>query len=91
LVSGFGAARLTTPSISLFSMSQLRTAQGVLFGLPATKLMLEIGAVFMKTETELILKSRRVIAKKLMDSGFKFKFENWQKTALNLCSQSAQS
>jgi uncharacterized protein (TIGR01777 family) len=72
-------------------MSQLRTAQGVLFGLPATKLMLEIGAVFMKTETELILKSRRVIAKKLMDSGFKFKFENWQKTALNLCSQSAQS
>jgi hypothetical protein len=72
-------------------MSQLRTAQGVLFGLPATKLMLEIGAVFMKTETELILKSRRVIAKKLMDSGFKFKFETWQKAAINLCGQSAQS
>lgn len=69
-------------------MSQLRDAQGALFGLPATKLMLEIGAVFMKTETELILKSRRVIAKKLMDSGFKFKFETWQKAAQNLCSES---
>lgn len=69
-------------------MSQLRTAQGVLFGLPATKLMLEIGAVFMNTETELILKSRRVIAKKLMDSGFEFRFETWQKAAINLCSQS---
>jgi hypothetical protein len=27
-------------------------------GLPATKLMLEIGAIFMRTDTELILKSR---------------------------------
>jgi uncharacterized protein (TIGR01777 family) len=78
------------PLINDDFMSQLREAQGVLFGLPATKLMLEIGAVFMKTETELILKSRRVIPKKLRDSGFKFKFETWQKAGQNLCSQSSQ-
>lgn len=66
-------------------MSQLREASGISFGLPATKLMLEIGAVFMKTETELILKSRRVVPKKLLDAGFNFKFETWQKAARNLC------
>ncbi len=71
-------------------MSELRKAQGVSFGLPATKWMLEIGAIIMKTETELILKSRRVISKKLTDSGFEFEFEFWQKAARNLCHQSAR-
>jgi uncharacterized protein len=66
-------------------MSQLREASGTSFGLPATKLMLEIGAVFMRTETELILKSRRVVPKKLSDAGFNFKFETWQKAARDLC------
>jgi NAD dependent epimerase/dehydratase family enzyme len=47
--------------------------------------MLEIGAVFMRTETELILKSRRVVPKKLLDAGFNFKFETWQDAAENLC------
>jgi hypothetical protein len=72
-------------------MSQLRDAADVAFGLPATKLMLEIGAVFMKTETELILKSRRVIPSKLLDSGFKFKFETWQEAAQNLCNNFHQT
>lgn len=69
-------------------MSQLREAKGVSFGLPATKLMLEIGAIFMKTETELILKSRRVVPKKLIDAGFKFNFETWQEASLDLCRKS---
>ena len=69
-------------------MSQLRNAASVSFGLPATKLMLEIGAVFMKTETELILKSRRVVPRKLLDAGFKFKFETWQEAAENLYNNS---
>ena len=71
-------------------MSQLREAADVSFGLPATKLMLEIGAVFMKTETELILKSRRVVPRKLLDSGFKFNYQTWQEAAQNLCSHSPQ-
>ncbi|MCE9519946.1 MAG: TIGR01777 family oxidoreductase [Verrucomicrobia bacterium] len=44
------------------------------FGLPATKWMLEIGAFFLRTETELILKSRRVIPGKLLADGFEFRF-----------------
>lgn len=39
--------------------------------------MLEIGAFFLRTETELILKSRRVIPTRLLDAGFKFSFPEW--------------
>lgn len=38
----------------------LRQESGTRFGLPATNRMLEVGAFFMRTETELVLKSRRV-------------------------------
>ncbi len=42
------------------------------FGLPAPLWLLEIGAFFMRTETELIIKSRRVVPGKLLASGFAF-------------------
>lgn len=67
-------------------MKSLRQACGVPVGLPANKLMLEIGAVFLRTETELILKSRRVVPKLLTDSGFKFDFPDWREAARDLCS-----
>jgi len=47
-------------------------------GLPAPSWALRIGALFMATETELILKSRRVIPKRLLDAGFEFHFPNWR-------------
>jgi uncharacterized protein (TIGR01777 family) len=47
-------------------------------GLPAPTWALNLGAVFMRTETELILKSRRVIPKRLQDAGFEFHFPNWR-------------
>ena len=53
-------------------MRILRRLVGVPIGLPATRWMLEIGAFFLRTETELILKSRRVIPGKLIESGFGF-------------------
>ncbi len=49
--------------------------------------MLEIGAVFMRTETELILKSRRVVPGRLLERGFTFKFPLWQDAARDLCQQ----
>jgi uncharacterized protein (TIGR01777 family) len=54
-------------------MRSLREACGVPFGLPATRWMLEIGAVVRRTETELILKSRRVVPGRLLDQGFVFR------------------
>ena len=55
-------------------MKTLREVCGVPFGLPAARWMLEVGAFFLRTETELILKSRRVIPRRLLDSGFLFQF-----------------
>jgi NAD dependent epimerase/dehydratase family enzyme len=46
--------------------------------------MLEIGAVFLRTETELILKSRRVVPRRLVDAGFAFQFPNWTTAAADL-------
>jgi len=65
-------------------MRELREAMGVKIGLPATKWMLEIGAVFMRTETELVLKSRRVYPGKLLDGGFGFAFPQWNEAARDL-------
>ena len=65
-------------------MRVLRQAWGTSIGLPATRWMLEIGAVFLRTETELILKSRRVVPQRLLEAGFKFNFADWQNAAVDL-------
>ena len=69
-------------------MQILREACGVRLGLAATRWMLELGAVFMRTETELILKSRRVVPARLLEHGFKFKYPDWRDAALDLCRES---
>jgi uncharacterized protein (TIGR01777 family) len=66
-------------------MRVLREAWGTPIGLPATKWMLEIGAVLMRTETELILKSRRVVPRRLLEHGFVFKYPLWPDAARDLC------
>ena len=53
-------------------------------GLPATEWMLEIGAFFLRTETELIFKSRRVVPGKLLASGFQFRFPTFREAIQNL-------
>jgi uncharacterized protein (TIGR01777 family) len=68
-------------------MRALREAWGTRIGLPAANWMLEIGALFMRTETELVLKSRRVVPRRLLDDGFKFNFPNWPEAARDLCRQ----
>ncbi|MDX2181594.1 MAG: TIGR01777 family oxidoreductase [Bryobacteraceae bacterium] len=65
-------------------MRALRHAAGVPFGLPASEWMLEIGAVFLRTETELILKSRRVVPTRLLENGFDFRFPDWPDAARDL-------
>ncbi len=66
-------------------MRGLRAAWGTGFGLPATRWMLAIGAWFLRTETELILKSRRVVPGRLLQSGFVFQFPTWAEAAADLC------
>jgi NAD dependent epimerase/dehydratase family enzyme len=66
-------------------MRALRSAWGTKIGLPAANWMLELGAFFLRTESELILKSRRVVPGRLLDQGFLFEFPNWQQAATDLC------
>jgi len=66
-------------------MRILRDAWGASFGIPSPKWLLQIGAYFMRTETELVLKSRRVVPKILTDSGFAFEFPLWEQAAKDLC------
>lgn len=65
-------------------MKIFRSAAGVRLGLPAMEWQLAIGAMMMRTETELILKSRRVVPKLLTDSGFEFDFPHWKDAAADL-------
>ncbi len=66
-------------------MRVLRDAWGAPIGLPASRWMLEAGAILMRTETELILKSRRVVPRRLLEHGFVFKFPHWPDAARDLC------
>jgi uncharacterized protein (TIGR01777 family) len=65
-------------------MAEFRNACGVPIGLPASRWMLEVGAFFLRTETELVLKSRRVVPQRLLDAGFEFQFPHWPPAAHNL-------
>jgi NAD dependent epimerase/dehydratase family enzyme len=65
-------------------MAALRTAWGIRLGLPATRWMVEVGAFFLRTETELVLKSRRVMPARLLEAGFRFDFPAWPAAATDL-------
>ncbi|MCG3137210.1 MAG: Epimerase family protein [Phycisphaerae bacterium] len=68
-------------------MKELRRAWGIHLGLPTTKWMSEIGAYFLRTDTELILKSRRVFPGRLLEAGFDFYYPNWSQAADDLISR----
>jgi uncharacterized protein (TIGR01777 family) len=70
-------------------MRQFRKYSGMPIGLPAAKWMLEVGAFFLRTESELIIKSRRVIPGKLIHQGFQFDHENFEKALMNLMGKKA--
>lgn len=55
-------------------MAEVRRVLRVPFGLPAPRWLLELGAVPIRTETELVLKSRWVEPKKLLEAGYRFRY-----------------
>ena len=65
-------------------MRALRDAYGRRIGLPASRAMLEAGALLLRTETELILKSRRVVPGLLEERGFTFEHATWPDAARDL-------
>ena len=65
-------------------MRGLRDAWGIAIGLPAPAWLLEIGAFVLRTETELVLKSRRVVPGRLLSAGFEFSWPDWPAAARDL-------
>jgi len=65
-------------------MRALREAWGIGIGLPSPGWILEMGTLLMRTESELVLKSRRVIPGRLLGAGFQFLFPEWPAAARDL-------
>jgi uncharacterized protein (TIGR01777 family) len=81
-----GAVNLSAPEPLPYKdfMAVLRRAWGTRIGLPAMRWMLAVGAFLMRTETELVLKSRRVVPGRLLQEGFSFRYPHWKEAAEEL-------
>ncbi|WIE65238.1 DUF1731 domain-containing protein [Curtobacterium sp. MCLR17_036] len=62
------------PSDNRTVMATLRDAVGRRFGLPTWRWMLEVGSFAIRTETELVLKSRWVVPSRLTQAGYEFRY-----------------
>lgn len=71
-----GPVNITSPNPSTNGevMATIRAVLGVPFGIPLPRFALELGAIAIRTETELILKSRWVLPQRLLDAGFVFEY-----------------
>jgi uncharacterized protein (TIGR01777 family) len=72
-------------------MRALRDAWGIRVGVPSPKWIIEIGAWLMRTESELVLKSRRVVPGRLLAAGFQFLFPEWPSAARELVTRWGQN
>ena len=81
-----GAVNLAAPQpLTNFEfLHSLRQAWGIRIGLPTARWMLEIGAFLLRTESELILKSRRVVPGRLLKAGFEFQYPSWAEASCDL-------
>lgn len=68
-------------------MRTLRQALHIPLGLPATRWMVELGTRLLGTESELVLKSRRVTPGRLLAAGFEFSYPTWPKACAELVSR----
>lgn len=83
-ITGFVNVVSPEPIRNVDFMLKLRKTVGFPFGIPLNKFFLEIGSFFIRTETELVLKSRNVIPKRLLENGFRFKFGDIDKAFRDL-------
>ena len=74
-----------TPVPNTQIMRALRHAVRMPIGIPMPAWLLKFGAILIRTEPELILKSRRVVPKRLTDAGFQFRFDRIENALEDLC------
>ncbi|MGO9317446.1 MAG: epimerase [Terracidiphilus sp.] len=76
-----------TPLANREFMAALRWAWDVPNGLPAPWPVIKLGAILMRTESELVLQSCRVVPRRLLKGGFTFEFPEWAEAAEDLVRQ----
>lgn len=86
-ISGIVNCAAPNPVTNQTFMKELRLAVGRSWGLPMPKFLLEFGAIFLRTQTELVLKSRKVVSKRLEEEGFQFKYPTIQAAFEEICSK----
>ncbi|MFS2029805.1 MULTISPECIES: epimerase [unclassified Curtobacterium] len=71
-----GAVNVSSPNPSdnRTVMATIRDAVGRRFGIPTWRWMLELGSFAIRTETELVLKSRWVVPTRLVEAGYEFRY-----------------
>lgn len=81
-----GAFNLAAPNPLAMSdfLRTLAGAAGKRFVLPLARWMVEVGAFLCRTESELVLKSRRVVPARLVERGFTFHYPRWNDAASDL-------
>lgn len=71
-------------------MAAMRAALGMPVGLPATAWMIRLGAILLRTDPELVLKSRRAVPGRLLHAGFEFLHPEWPAAVLDLVAESGR-
>lgn len=84
-----GVVNLASPNPLRYGefMRAIRKSWGTRIALPAARWMVEIGTLLMRSESELVFKSRRVVPTRLLQTGFDFQFPHWGAASTNLCSR----
>jgi NAD dependent epimerase/dehydratase family enzyme len=83
-LDGIINASSPNPTDNRTFMSTLRRVLGVPFGLASSRWMLELGSTAIRTETELVLKSRWVVPERLVDAGYTFRFPTLEPALRNI-------
>jgi uncharacterized protein (TIGR01777 family) len=84
-ISGVINCAAPNPVTNKDFMAKLRKSLGRSWGLPVPNFLLEIGVVLLRTQTELVLKSRKVVSKRLEEEGFKFDFNTLDEAFEEIC------
>jgi NAD dependent epimerase/dehydratase family enzyme len=77
--------------MTVYFMRALREGWGIRFGLPSPEWIIEIGTWIMRSESELVLKSRRVVPGRLLAAGFQFVYPDWPSAARDLVARWRQN
>jgi uncharacterized protein len=81
-----GVVNVTSPNPTddVTLMRTIRHVLGVPFGMPLPRWALELGSAVIRTETELVLKSRWVLPERLLEAGYRFRYPDLEGALLQI-------